>query len=329
MLPTFIATLNPMLMLFLCMAVGYTACRSGVMPKDSASVLSKLETYVFCPALSFVTMARYCTVDSLGAHGVNILLATVAISVAIGIAIPLSGLFVKKGPRRGVYKYALAFGNFGYLGDPIIQALFGDAMLSYYKMFTLPLSVLVYSWGIAVLVPKGEGKGLLKRIFNFPLIALLLGIVFGITGLGAHLPVFVGNTLDSLKACMGPVAMLIAGFTVANYGMKEMLKNKGVYIATGLRLFVLPAIIVAAVYGCKELLALIIGTPIDNNVVFLAFFAFAAPLGLNTVVFPAAYGEDTGTGASMAMISHTLCVVTIPILYALMTVIFGEVVPVQ
>ena len=328
MLPTFIATLNPMLMLFLCMAAGYAVCRTGIMPKDSAAVLSKLETYVFCPALSFVTMARYCTVQSLGTHGVNVLLAVVAVSIAIGIAIPLSGVFAKRGAVRGVYKYALTFGNFGYLGDPIVQALFGDAMLSYYKMFTLPLSVLVYSFGIAVLVPKGEGKGILKQIFNFPLIALLLGIVFGITGLGAHIPVFVGSTLDALKDCMGPVAMLIAGFTVANYGMSEMLKNRKVYIATALRLFLLPAIIVAAVFGAKELISLIMGTPINNNVVFLAFFAFATPLGLNTVVFPAAYGEDSSTGASMAMISHTLCVLTIPLLYALMTLIFGEVVPV-
>ena len=122
--------------------------------------------------------------------------------------------------------------------------------------------------------------------------------------------------------------MLIAGFTVANYGMAEMLKNRKVYIATALRLFLLPAIIVAAVFGAKELISLVIGAPINNNVVFLAFFAFATPLGLNTVVFPAAYGEDSSTGASMAMISHTLCVLTIPLLYALMTLIFGEVVPV-
>ena len=51
----------------------------------------------------------------------------------------------------------------------------------------------------------------------------------------------------------------------------------------------------------------------------LMMFAFATPLGLNTVVFPAAYGGDPSTGVSMATISHTVCVVTIPIMYALLT----------
>ena len=325
MLPTFLATLNPMLMLFFCMATGYIISKAGVMPKNSASVLSKLETFVFCPALSFITMARNCTLSSLGTHGVNVLISTLAVSLSIGIAIPLSGLFGRKSSSRGVYKYALALGNFGYLGDPIVLALFGEEMLSYYKLFTLPMTVIVYSWGISVLVPEGGAKSnFWKKLFNVPMIALLLGIAVGISGLGDDLPLAVTDTLDALKSCMGPVAMLIAGLTVANYGFVSMLKNKKVYIATVLRLVILPAVILSCVWGAKELINLAFGTEIGNIPVFLAFFAYAAPLGLNTVVFPEAYGGDSATGASMAMISHTLCVATIPLLYALLIMILGE-----
>ena len=59
----------------------------------------------------------------------------------------------------------------------------------------------------------------------------------------------------------------------------------------------------------------------DKQVLVLTLFAFGTPLGLNTVVFPAAYGGDTSIGASMAMISHTLCVATIPLMYALLSAI--------
>ena len=65
------------------------------------------------------------------------------------------------------------------------------------------------------------------------------------------------------------------------------------------------------------------GMQIGNDVLFLAFFATATPLGLNTVVFPEAYGGNPETGASMAMISHTLCVISIPLMYALMVAVFG------
>ena len=123
---------------------------------------------------------------------------------------------------------------------------------------------------------------------------------------------------------MGPVAMLLAGFTIASYSFVGMLKKGKVYIATALRLFIIPSVIIAALFGIKELANLIFDLSINNNVLFLCFFATAAPLGLNTVVFPKAYGGDPETGASMAMISHTLCVLSIPIMYALMIAVFGE-----
>jgi hypothetical protein len=60
---------------------------------------------------------------------------------------------------------------------------------------------------------------------------------------------------------------------------------------------------------------------INETVQTFALIVTATPLGLNTIVYPATYGGDTKTGASMAIISHTLCVITIPIMYALLTVI--------
>lgn len=56
----------------------------------------------------------------------------------------------------------------------------------------------------------------------------------------------------------------------------------------------------------------------DDAHIVLALIAVGTPLGLNTVVFPSAYGGDPKTGASMAMISHTLSVITIPLMYLLM-----------
>ena len=326
MLNTFTATLNPMLTLFICIAVGFIVKKAKLLPEDSGTVMAKLENWIFCPALSFSTMARFCTKDSLGTHATNILLSACGVSIAIGMAIPLACLFIKKKcPERGVYMYALAFANSGYIGDPVVLALFGEEVLSYYKLFCLPISLMIYTFGISVLVPSGNGKGsAIKKILNPPTVAMFIGIAVGLSGLGAYIPTPVNSALDSLKACMGPVAMLLAGFTIASYSFVGMLKKWKVYLATGLRLFILPAIIIASLFGIKELANLIFDMNIGNNVLFLCFFATAAPLGLNTVVFPKAYGGDPETGASMAMISHTLCVLSIPLMYALMIAIFGQ-----
>ena len=152
---------------------------------------------------------------------------------------------------------------------------------------------------------------------------MLLGIAVGLSGIGNYFPSFLTGALDTLKSCMGPVAMLLAGMTIAKYSFTSMLKKKKVYIASFLRLLILPTLIVFFLFGIKSLVNLTFGLHIGNDVLFLAFFASAMPLGLNTVVFPEAYGGNPETGASMAMISHTLCVLSIPFMYALMVAVFG------
>lgn len=321
----FLATLSPMLTLFLCIALGFIFTKTEILPDVSSKVMAKMETWIFCPALSFMTMVRYCTVDTISYHMTNVVMATVGVLIAMVIAIPLSRLFAKKNTaENGVYRYALTFANSGYMGDPIVLALFGEAALAYYKLYCLPLSLVIYTWGISVLTPKGEEKSdALKRLLNAPTVAMLIGMLLGLSGMGRHLPSFLTSALDSLKGCMGPVAMLIAGATIAKYDFVAMLKNKKVYIATALRLVIIPTIIIAALFGVKTLCGSLLGIHIGNDVLFLSFFATGTPLGLNTVVFPEAYGGNPETGASMAMISHTLCVISIPIMYSVIVSLFG------
>ena len=115
------------------------------------------------------------------------------------------------------------------------------------------------------------------------------------------------DTISSASACMAPIAMILTGFVVANYDLKKLLVQGRVYFATVLRLIVLPSIFVL---GLKAVGA-------DQTTIIVTLMAYATPLGINTVVFPAAYGGDTTTGASMALISHTIAVITIPIMFAI------------
>ncbi len=321
----FLATLNPMLTLFLCIAVGFVLYKCKILPEGSGAVIAKLETWVFCPALSFMTMLRFCTLATIRAHAINVLFGACCIALSVAIAIPLSCVFVKKkSPERGIYRYALAVANAGYLGDPVVLSLFGEVALSYYKLFCLPLNIVIYTWGLSILVPSDkQKKNVFKKLLNPPTVAMFLGIAAGLLGLEAHLPSFLLSSLDSLKVCMGPGAMLLAGITIARFELLEMLKNKKVYLATALRLFVFPLITVALMFGLRELANALFALEIGNTVLYLGFFATGAALGLNTVVFPEAYGGDPRTGASMALISHTFCVLSIPLLYALLVSVFG------
>ena len=332
MFDTFLIVLNPMLSFVLCMSIGFILKKKNILPENAGTVLSKLINWVIFPASSFSALARYCKVNTLVEHSTNIILSSLILCLALALGTLLSKAFVKTpSAERGIYAYALTIANFGSLGDPLVIAVFGEMFYSYYKLFTLPLTILVYTWGLSVLVPTKESAALkkekiktnLKKLLNPSTIAMLLGIVVGVTDAARYFPDFVQNSLDSLSGCLGPAAMIVAGFTIAGYNIKEMLSNKKYYFATGLRLFVLPSLLIGVLYVLKEVANLAFNLSIGNSVLYLALFAYAAPLGLNTVVFPLAYGGNPKTGAGMALISNILCAVSIPIMFTLMTMVFG------
>ncbi len=308
--PVFASTLSPMLMMFSCMIIGFILNKTKRCPDNTSTVLSKLEANAFAPALTISTFSKYCTVESLSQQYMLILCSLLILAIAIGLAFALSPLFAKKSYSRNVYRYALTFGNFGFMGNAIVPAILGDAALYQYMLFTLPLNLTVYTWGIASLIPKGEQKEHpLKNLLNPSMFAVVIGMALGLTGASQYVPAFISNTLTKLGGCMAPVAMVLTGFLIGQYPLKKILTDKKVYIASFLRLLVLPLLFV--------FILKLIG--VEENIIIMCMFAFGTPLGLYTVVFPAAYGGDPSTGVAMATISHTACVITIPIMYALLT----------
>lgn len=318
----FFRTLEQMLTMFLLIAVGYILRKAKILPEKADVAMAKLETYIFCPALAMYTQMTKCTVATFTQNAPLILYGTVMILGAIALSYPLSKLFVRdhktcpeKAYQRNIYKYALTFGNFGFMGNFLALSVWGSDAFYQYSLFSLLINILCYSWGMYILIPKDQNAGIFKNLKKGltapPILALILGILLGLLDLSQYVPAFITSGLDQAGKCMGPVAMILAGVVIGGYDFKSLLTNKKVYIATALRLLVIPTV----------MLLILKLLNVGDTVMTLALIAFATPLGMNTIVYPAAYGGDTKTGASMAMISHVLSVATIPLMYLLFVVL--------
>lgn len=311
MLVVFQSTVAPLLMMFFCIIIGYVLNKMNLLPENTDTVLSKMETYVLVPALNISTFMNYCSVQSLASHHRLIIVSTILITAAVGLSYPLSKLFSKDSYQRNVYKYALAFGNFGFLGNAIVPMILGEDALYPYLLFCMPINVMCYVWGLSILIPHKDNskKAAWKNLLNPCVISIFIGTALGLTGIKTFVPSFLQNALSNLASCMGPIAMILTGFVAAKYRFIDLLKKPLVYLASLFRLVLLPIVFITALLLMQ----------VDGQIIKMCLFAFAAPLGLNTVVFPSAYGEDASTGASMALISHTLCIMTIPLLYTAVT----------
>lgn len=307
-------TLSQMLMLFLLIFVGFLLRKKNIVPENSYKTISKMQTYVFAPALSYYTLIRYCTVESFAKNSSLILYGFILTVAAIAVAIPVCRLFVKakdadSAYQQNVYKYALTFSNWGYLGGYVLLQVFGSETYFLYTMYTMLLRIFTTGWGLYILIPKEQGssirQNLIKGLTAPPMIAEFLGIICGFLGVYKFMPTFLLSALEKAGDCMGPMAMLLAGVVIGGNSFRSLITNKKVYVVSLLRLIVIPSAMLLVLH--------LIGAP--EMVSIFTLFAFASPLGLNTIVYPAAYGGDTKTGASMTMVSSVFAIATIPLMY--------------
>lgn len=296
----FVSTLNQMLFLFTCIMIGFYLKKKNLLPDTAGTTISKIENLVIIPSLLIKSFSNNCTISSLTENIDLIIYGLIFVLLQVGLAFVLTPLFKPTAKEKGIYLYSLCVVNFSFMGNSLILNLFGDELLFQYLMFTIPLNILTFSIGY-VWLTAGAEKFSFKKLINPVVVSLLIGIVIGLSGI--KLPIFVANSLNSLSGCFAPLAMLLTGIVIGGYDIKKLLTIKKVYVLTVIRCILIPLV----------LLSIVKFIGIDQKVITLLIFICAMPLGLNSIVVPAAYGGDTSLGASMAVISNVLGIITVPV----------------
>lgn len=302
-----VPTLNQIAFLLGFIAIGYIIKKLGLVPKNSAETLSKLENIVFIPALVMGTFIENFTVEKIQTAWKLIVFSFLIAFIAIPLAIITSKIVTKDKYIQNIYTYGLSFSNFGFMGNAVVSSLFPDIFLEY-LIFTLPLWTLIYIWGVPQLLITDPNKTQslkdnLKSFVNPMFVGMIIGIVIGL--LNIKLPVFLTSIISVSGQCMSPVAMLLTGMVVASVSLKKTFSDYKIYIISIVRLIVFPLIFIVLGYLIK----------MPKTIYSCALCSLSMPLGLNTIVIPSAYGKDTTVASGMTLISHIMSCITIPLIF--------------
>lgn len=305
----FLGTLDKIGFLFTFIIIGYILGKIKAIPENSRVVLSKMENVLFVPALVLLTFANDFTLDKFKYTGSVFISSAILVIITIPIMLFVSKTLSKDRYEQNIYSYGLIFANFGFMGNAVVEALFPEIFLEYIT-FTLPGWIAIYLWAVPNLLIGGTGnrqniKERMKALCNPMFIAMIIGAVLGLTGI--KMPGFLEDVVSSAKACMSPVAMLLTGITISTINLKKTFTDGKVYLASIIRLVIVPLIFLIIAPLLK----------LDDVTFKCALCFISMPLGLNTVVIPGAYGKDTSKAAGMALISHGLSALTIPVIFML------------
>jgi predicted permease len=139
----------------------------------------------------------------------------------------------------------MVFGNIGFLGIPVIGALFPENGAFVASFFIVSFNILLWIIGIGIIARKrNDVKLTLKKAFiNKGTVPSLIGfIIFLIPAFvdGFVLPEFVSATVSYIASLCTPVSMLIIGALLSTRSLKQIFGSAKVYYLCLFKLIIIP-----------------------------------------------------------------------------------------
>ena len=294
--------------MFIIMAIGFLLGKIKIITNDGNRVLSSISLFLVSPLLSFVSYQREFSPSI--ARNLLVTLGLTAVLYAVQIMAVM--LLVPKN-RRGseIERMSLIFSNCGYIGIPLVQSVFGNDGIIFLTMNIAVFYVLTWTLGVSLMTGKMSLKQTAKNLCTPAIIAVVLGVVFFL--LKIDLPDVIHEPLQSIGDMNTPLAMLIAGSTLAGTNIFSCLKKWRLYLLSAVRLLLLPVVCAVILYGFSFLGA-------DKMVITIVFIAAACPSAVITTMFAHRFGGDSVYASEIFAVTTILSAVTIPLVMWLLSV---------
>ncbi|MBR5135378.1 MAG: AEC family transporter [Clostridia bacterium] len=295
------------LMLALLIAVGFAADKFKIYGKATAVATNNLLFYIITPA---VIVNSFLSVKFTAENAKGFLTAAlIAIGFHVVMMLVTALLFKKSGEDRPIFRYGAMYGNVGYMGLPLAQAVAGEMGVFYCSAVVAVFNVFAFTHGAMVMSRSDKRIQWKKLIINPGMLGIMIGLPLFL--LDVSLPKAVATPISQIGSMNTPLAMMMFGTYLAHTDLLEMFRRKENYIVAALKLIVTPIAFVLLLWA--------IG--VRGDLLLAAAVFSAAPCANNTVMFAAKYGRDTGTASKLCGFTTVLSIITMPVSIALANMI--------
>lgn len=178
--------------------------------------------------------------------------------------------------ERRIMVTCTVFANTGFVGFPLMEALFGAYGLLLAAVYNLCYNLFFYTY--AVYLFSGKPKFRIVEIFRNPVsLASILAIILFV--IPWRMPAFLSDTFKLIGDMTVPLSMMIMGSMLAGVKIKKLVTDKKAYVVSALRLIIIPAVMTGAVWGISRFVPML---PETKSVVVLMC---ALPCGSMNVMY--------------------------------------------
>lgn len=281
------------------MLLAFLCYRLKLVNQEGNKCCSNLLLLVVNPCL--IITAYQMDYDEKLVHGLFI--SFVCAFIAHIIAIVLAHFLIpeKNNPYYSIDRYAVVYSNCGFIGIPLVSSVLGSEGVFYLTAYMTMFNLFTWTHGLSLI----QGKFSLRQMKEGLLSPMIIAIVFAITlfFLRIRLPSVLLDSMEYVANMNTPLAMMIAGFSVAQADLKQTVKNFKVYWTCFLKLFVVPLAVLLFLFLTKT----------DYTAAYTTLIAAACPAGTTVTMMAIRYGKNYTHASEIFSFSTILSIVTIPV----------------
>lgn len=279
------------------MACGYLSGRKGLITPEGGKAITNLIVYVTNPFLIISGVFGKEIAFSTDLLGENLILVLAMFVGLIALSYVICPLFRAGKEDTRTYQSMLIFSNMGFMGIPLISALYGEAETIFITFYIVIYNILIYSFGICLMGGEMKPKGLL----NAGMVACIIAIALFF--FQPDLPEPLVDFVDGMSGAAVPLSMMAIGYALSRRSLLGLVRDKGLLLFCLVRLVIIPII-------CAQLAKFL---PFDPMVVTIFVLMMAMPVGSMVPMLEQTYGKGTGLAADGVALTSILSVVTIPL----------------
>lgn len=291
-----------MVILFTIVVLGYALCKLGYMGDKFDQKLSSIVIDVTCPALILSSVMGAELPDR------SLILPLLGIGFLTYILLLVFGFWVprfvaKSRDEQGMIGFALMFANVGFIGYPIVSAIFGPKAVFYAALLNIPNTFFIFTAGVMLVKGEHNMKSLSAKVLFSP--AMIAAFVAALmVAFGVRTPDIIARPVTMVGNITIPAALMVIGSSVARLPLKEIIGSPKVYVASLLRLVVVPLSVYFLFRFCG------VSDVINNiNTVIIAM-----PVASYGTMFCLKYGRNPSLMTEMTFVTTLGSILTIPLI---------------
>lgn len=288
--------LQQTIIMFALMLLGLLLSRRGMINEQGSRDLSNVLLYAVIPCVILRSYMSEFSTEKLRAMGLSALIAVIAFAASIAVA------YLTCGTRHRIENFAVAFGNAGFIGIPLVTAVFGPEAAFYVVSFSTFANLLQWTYGIVIISDKKETMNLRMVFVNPVFISMVIGIALFV--LQPTLPTVVTGTIGYIADGNTVLAMIILGYYLSKVQLRGLFADVRLYLFSALRLLVVPAV------------TILVFLPFPfarGEITLITLIAAATPIASSTAIFAQKFGQDYRRAVSYVCLSTILSVATLPL----------------